>query len=564
MTLAFQGKSRRHIAVLATLSFLGLVLAALAGALLLSGRPAGAADGPDLTATKAAYLPDRTGPVSEVPVGEPFIWRITLANEGTANAVLGWEHVVLQDHLPEGPDYALPASPYRFNLSDVGGDGYIRCYLNSPPVVRCEAVAIPTSTLPAGASIDIDVLVTPGELGTLVNPRSGANLYCRADPGSELDEADETNNDCADTVTVVEAAPAPVALEIENSGSGAFDREYQWTLNKSVALDPDDPTYQDEVELDLMDGESQELRYRLAYTRTLIESNYRAMGTITISNSASNPPAIINSVSDDTATVSGCYLNGAGGPVSFAGGYALSGGDELVCEWTVEGLEDATPFTTTAFVTTSPDSPVDGGSAQALVDAFSYSGIAQGPSSVSLTDQVDGEDERVVANADGTGSTTFTTELSCDGITDWDGASGVGTYEYRNTGRLRDQGSPIATDSATVVVDCQRPRLTLALEATGDDPSPPLSGDWTLAAQEVAPGDAAISGVPGISAFVPGDTLFDLSLAAQPPAYRLTSVNCEEDDSGAAVAVPLTIPALLPPLPDAASTAMRGACGDTA
>lgn len=185
MTLAFQGKSRRHVVLLAALSLLALTLAALAGLSLLTGAPAGAADGPDLTATKAAYLPGGTGPVSEVPVGEAFIWRITVANEGTANAVLAFEHVVLQDHLPVGPGYALPASPYRFNLSDVGGDGYIRCYLNSPPVVRCEAVAIPTSTLPAGASIDIDVLVTPGELGTLVNPRSDANLYCRADPGGD-------------------------------------------------------------------------------------------------------------------------------------------------------------------------------------------------------------------------------------------------------------------------------------------------------------------------------------------------------------------------------------------
>jgi uncharacterized repeat protein (TIGR01451 family) len=56
------------------------------------------------------------------------------------------------------------------------------------------------SGLVVPGSFNVPVTVTPSGAGSLVNPRSGG--LCRADPAAVLTEIDETDNDCADTVTV--------------------------------------------------------------------------------------------------------------------------------------------------------------------------------------------------------------------------------------------------------------------------------------------------------------------------------------------------------------------------
>ena len=53
------------------------------------------------------------------------------------------------------------------------------------------------------------LVVTPAAAGSLVNPASGGGNICRVDPGTVVNESNESNNDCTNTVTVV--APPSIA-----------------------------------------------------------------------------------------------------------------------------------------------------------------------------------------------------------------------------------------------------------------------------------------------------------------------------------------------------------------
>ena len=62
--------------------------------------------------------------------------------------------------------------------------------------------------MPANATFTVTFNVTPSTAGTLANPRVGS--VCRIDSSSVVTETDETNNNCADSVTVVNSAPVAV------------------------------------------------------------------------------------------------------------------------------------------------------------------------------------------------------------------------------------------------------------------------------------------------------------------------------------------------------------------
>ena len=83
--------------------------------------------------------------------------------------------------------------------------------------LTCTAIDNPV-TFPANATLTVTVLVTPTAAGSLVNPRTPG--VCAADPNNNVSESNETNNGCADTVTVekrttatdVTCLPATVAI----------------------------------------------------------------------------------------------------------------------------------------------------------------------------------------------------------------------------------------------------------------------------------------------------------------------------------------------------------------
>lgn len=143
---------------------------------------------PDLTAAKANNAGGTTVP------GASFIWTLTvsnLASAGTATFTSG--QVLLTDDMPvSGATYTTSAT-----ATNAGGtSGAISCSLL---VSSLSCTANGPVTLPPGGSFSVPVSVTTTTSGTLANPGGGV---CRADPAPVLPEIDETNNDCADSVTV--------------------------------------------------------------------------------------------------------------------------------------------------------------------------------------------------------------------------------------------------------------------------------------------------------------------------------------------------------------------------
>lgn len=265
---------------------------------------------PDLTATKT----NNVG--GSVTFGNTFSWTLTVgnaANAGTATFADG--QTLLTDDLPtSGATYAVGA------VTKAGTAGTINCVIgaNTLSCTASGAVTIPsslqgtvsvtnasatvtgagtafTTQLAAGsiisingvrytvlsiqsdtqltlaaiyagatagglvipASFSVPVTVTPTAGGSLVNPKSGG--ACKANPAAAIAEIDQTNNDCADTVTVlllpsltvvksVQAFSDPVngttnpkaipgsvmqyTIQVVNTGPGTVD------VNTTVITDP--------------------------------------------------------------------------------------------------------------------------------------------------------------------------------------------------------------------------------------------------------------------------------------------------------------------------------------
>ena len=88
-----------------------------------------------------------------------------------------------------------------------GTTGTITCAITGGVNLACTA-GVGGFTMPANATFTVTFNVTPSTAGTLANPRVGS--VCRIDSSSVVTETDETNNNCADSVTVVNSAPVAV------------------------------------------------------------------------------------------------------------------------------------------------------------------------------------------------------------------------------------------------------------------------------------------------------------------------------------------------------------------
>jgi uncharacterized repeat protein (TIGR01451 family) len=223
---------------------------------------------PDLTARKT----NNTG--GNIAAGGSFVWTLTVASSATAGtALFANGQALLQDDLPaSGATYAAGS------VTKAGATGTITCAIASN-VLTCTAngaVMIPpllqgtvavtngstdvtgtgtafTTQLTAGSVISISTasytvasissdtalaltanyaganasgLAVPGSFSvpitvtvtapggsSLVNPRSGG--ICRAEPGEVVVESDDTNNDCADTVTVVSSSGLTITKSVQ-------------------------------------------------------------------------------------------------------------------------------------------------------------------------------------------------------------------------------------------------------------------------------------------------------------------------------------------------------------
>lgn len=176
----------------------------------------------DLTASKTN---DATN--DEVQLGDSFEWTVTVTNSGSADATFSAGEAVLGDDLPSGPTYGAPT------VSTSGGvSGSLACSISSD-TLTCTADG-GSVTIPSGASISATFSVTPNATGTLTNSTSTC-----ADPNDVMDESDETNNDCGDTVDVGEPKDSDGdGIPDEDEGDG--DRDDDGIPNKE---DPDPRGY---------------------------------------------------------------------------------------------------------------------------------------------------------------------------------------------------------------------------------------------------------------------------------------------------------------------------------
>src|SRR3989344_2574125 len=174
--------------------------------LALPSFASAAAPLPDLTVTK-------TNDASPgIKVGDSFNWIITINNVGDKFAnFTASDQVVLRDQLPStGATY--PATPTVSQTSGVDGD--LDCSIDVSDVLMC----IPSSSaykIPEGDSVTVTIPVTVTSAGTLTNGSCSAD----ADVPDNIDESDETNNECnlgnADYV-IIEGINATASITAEN------------------------------------------------------------------------------------------------------------------------------------------------------------------------------------------------------------------------------------------------------------------------------------------------------------------------------------------------------------
>ena len=155
----------------------------------------------DLTANKT----NDTG--GSVPLGGSFQWRITVTNDGVADASFSDGEEILRDDLPTDATYAINTVTVSVSSGDV------TCSISANQL-SCDSDG--GTTMAANDSFTVAWDVTPTAPGDLVNPTGGV---CEADPNDILEESSNANNGCGDTVTV--EAPDLTATK-ENDASGSF------------------------------------------------------------------------------------------------------------------------------------------------------------------------------------------------------------------------------------------------------------------------------------------------------------------------------------------------------
>ena len=126
--------------------------------------------------------------------GFPFRWFIAVSSAGDLPFTFTDGQRMLVDDLPnDGVTYSAVTLTGGVNLSNVACaivDFRLTCAASGGPVTFAED----------GAAFTVGFTATPSRFGSFVNPRPGGT--CAADPDALLLEANETDNNCANTVSM--------------------------------------------------------------------------------------------------------------------------------------------------------------------------------------------------------------------------------------------------------------------------------------------------------------------------------------------------------------------------
>ncbi|OGH31288.1 MAG: hypothetical protein A3I54_01035 [Candidatus Levybacteria bacterium RIFCSPLOWO2_02_FULL_41_11] len=176
---------------------------------------------PDLVVTKTNNV------AGNAVINQPFTWTLTVTNNGNASATFSDEDI-LEDDLPSSGATYSPTSNLPV-ITSGGVTGSIDCDISSNTLDCDDNSGGSSVVIPAGGSFSVSITVTPTEIGTLTNPRSGSGNICRVDPDTDESESNENNNDCSDSVTVgydivdnptlPQACGLDIALVIDSSAS---------------------------------------------------------------------------------------------------------------------------------------------------------------------------------------------------------------------------------------------------------------------------------------------------------------------------------------------------------
>lgn len=146
---------------------------------------------PDLTAVK---VNNRNG---STLFGQSWTWLITVTNPGSAAVSFADGAILLLDNLPD-LDLTYGA-PMLLNMTNVMGADQLNCTLADNDLV-CAAKGGPVTVGAATGAFAVQFTAVAGAAGLYPNPRPDGT--CQVDPSNLIEEADETNNTCADSVTV--------------------------------------------------------------------------------------------------------------------------------------------------------------------------------------------------------------------------------------------------------------------------------------------------------------------------------------------------------------------------
>jgi hypothetical protein len=147
---------------------------------------------PDLTVTKSNDVG------GQIALDGMFSWTLLVENtNGDAAADFAMGDTVLRDELPDA-DLVYGGVVVT---TDGGTTGTVDCAIAVADLVCTATTAV---SVPVGGSVSVEVPAGPTAVATYDNPRAGG--VCAVDPDTGIDEIDEGNNSCSDSVDVLDVA----------------------------------------------------------------------------------------------------------------------------------------------------------------------------------------------------------------------------------------------------------------------------------------------------------------------------------------------------------------------
>jgi len=146
-------------------------------------------------------------------VGTTFNWAAAISNTDQGDAVFAAGETIFKDDLPVGPVYGVPAAG---NFNGITNSANINCAIDASSTLTCTANGADVMIGANTGKFEVAFSVTPQSTDTLANPRVGG--VCKVDPDGAVLESDDTDNECADTVTVAAADGGDVGGNAGGSG----------------------------------------------------------------------------------------------------------------------------------------------------------------------------------------------------------------------------------------------------------------------------------------------------------------------------------------------------------